>query len=138
MMGDNELWDCSVCTYRNNSEAFKCQVCDTRKGTSTRKPRVTANIVAQQIASSFPPLPPLPPASKYQRSNSKNNSLVESHLQEQIDRDSGRDMEVTVNGVTVVITDYQVIPKQNAPTPIEVEKGFDENIVSPVNEEKET
>ena len=32
----NEKWDCSVCTYKNNSEAFKCLVCDTRKGTSTR------------------------------------------------------------------------------------------------------
>lgn len=26
-------WDCSVCTYRNTaSEAFKCLMCDVRKG----------------------------------------------------------------------------------------------------------
>ena len=30
------VWDCSVCTYRNSAEAFKCDMCDVRKGTSTR------------------------------------------------------------------------------------------------------
>ena len=30
------FWDCSVCTFRNNAEAFKCSMCDVRKGTSTR------------------------------------------------------------------------------------------------------
>ncbi|MPC55958.1 YY1-associated factor 2 [Portunus trituberculatus] len=30
------MWDCSVCTYRNSPEAFKCLMCDVRKGTSTR------------------------------------------------------------------------------------------------------
>lgn len=30
------LWDCSVCTFRNSAEAFKCSICDVRKGTSTR------------------------------------------------------------------------------------------------------
>lgn len=36
-----------------------------------RKPRVTATMVAQQIISSFPPIPPpLPINSKYHRSNS--------------------------------------------------------------------
>lgn len=30
------FWDCSVCTYRNSAEAFKCSICDVRKGTSTR------------------------------------------------------------------------------------------------------
>uniref|UniRef100_A0A3B4A7N8 RanBP2-type domain-containing protein n=1 Tax=Periophthalmus magnuspinnatus TaxID=409849 RepID=A0A3B4A7N8_9GOBI len=30
-------WDCSVCTFRNSAEAFKCVMCDVRKGTSTSK-----------------------------------------------------------------------------------------------------
>uniref|UniRef100_A0A4W5K606 RanBP2-type domain-containing protein n=1 Tax=Hucho hucho TaxID=62062 RepID=A0A4W5K606_9TELE len=30
-------WDCSVCTYKNTAEAFKCMMCDVRKGTSTRE-----------------------------------------------------------------------------------------------------
>ena len=29
-------WDCPICTFRNNAEAFKCSMCDVRKGTSTR------------------------------------------------------------------------------------------------------
>ncbi|ETN76848.1 Zn-finger in Ran binding protein, partial [Necator americanus] len=36
---DAGSWECTVCTYRNRFEAFKCEMCDTRKGTSTRKPR---------------------------------------------------------------------------------------------------
>lgn len=35
-ISDEAYWDCSVCTYRNTSEAFKCAMCDVRKGTSTR------------------------------------------------------------------------------------------------------
>ncbi|PAV83466.1 hypothetical protein WR25_12342 [Diploscapter pachys] len=41
-------WDCSVCTFRNKFEAFSCLMCETRKGTSTRKPRLNDNIVAVQ------------------------------------------------------------------------------------------
>lgn len=33
---DEGYWDCSVCTFRNTAEAFKCSICDVRKGTSTR------------------------------------------------------------------------------------------------------
>lgn len=33
---DDGYWDCSVCTFRNTAEAFKCSICDVRKGTSTR------------------------------------------------------------------------------------------------------
>lgn len=37
-----------VCTFRNKYEAFKCLMCDTRKGTSTRKPRLNPSVVQQQ------------------------------------------------------------------------------------------
>lgn len=33
---DDGYWDCSVCTFKNSAEAFKCLMCDVRKGTSTR------------------------------------------------------------------------------------------------------
>uniref|UniRef100_A0A8C7FB93 RING1 and YY1 binding protein n=1 Tax=Oncorhynchus kisutch TaxID=8019 RepID=A0A8C7FB93_ONCKI len=32
---DDGYWDCSVCTFKNSAEAFKCSICDVRKGTST-------------------------------------------------------------------------------------------------------
>lgn len=49
-MDDTNSWDCSVCTYRNGAEAFKCLMCDVRKGTSTRKPRINLEMVAKQVA----------------------------------------------------------------------------------------
>lgn len=48
---EENYWDCSVCTYRNTAEAFKCLMCDVRKGTSTRKPRINPQLVAQQVSS---------------------------------------------------------------------------------------
>nr|CAD2201426.1 unnamed protein product [Meloidogyne enterolobii] len=41
-------WECTVCTFQNKQEAFKCLMCDTRKGTSTRKPRLNPSVVQQQ------------------------------------------------------------------------------------------
>nr|ACO15532.1 RING1 and YY1-binding protein [Caligus clemensi] len=56
--GDENLWDCSVCTFRNNAEAFKCSMCDVRKGTSTRKPRLNADLVAAQVQQAQALTPP--------------------------------------------------------------------------------
>ncbi|KAK6482448.1 YY1-associated factor 2 isoform X1 [Huso huso] len=73
---DEGYWDCSVCTFRNSAEAFKCMMCDVRKGTSTRrpalriekiedsrrrgvpslrggKPRPVSQLVAQQVTQQF-------------------------------------------------------------------------------------
>ncbi|NP_001012373.1 RING1 and YY1-binding protein B [Danio rerio] len=55
---DNGFWDCSVCTFRNSAEAFKCSICDVRKGTSTRKPRINSQLVAQQVAQQYATPPP--------------------------------------------------------------------------------
>lgn len=43
-------WECSVCTYHNSAEAFKCLMCEVRRGTSTRKPRFNPQVVALQVA----------------------------------------------------------------------------------------
>lgn len=43
-------WECSVCTLRNPSDAFKCLICDVRKEMSTRKPRVNPQHLAAQVA----------------------------------------------------------------------------------------
>lgn len=65
---DDGFWDCSVCTFRNTAEAFKCSICDVRKGTSTRKPRINSQLVAQQVAQQYP-MPP--PAKKERRERSE-------------------------------------------------------------------
>ncbi|VDP31456.1 unnamed protein product [Schistosoma margrebowiei] len=45
---EDDKWDCSVCTYINPKESYKCEICHTRKGTSTRKPRLNTQVVEQQ------------------------------------------------------------------------------------------
>uniref|UniRef100_A0A8C5WLK0 RING1 and YY1 binding protein n=1 Tax=Leptobrachium leishanense TaxID=445787 RepID=A0A8C5WLK0_9ANUR len=55
---DEGYWDCSVCTFKNTAEAFKCSICDVRKGTSTRKPRINSQLVAQQVAQQYATPPP--------------------------------------------------------------------------------
>lgn len=108
-------WDCSVCTYRNTAEAFKCLMCDVRKGTSTRKPRINPQLVAQQVAQQFNPTPPK--THKREKSDKK-SSLSErlspkkkQHLRKlrNVDRSSAETREVTVNNVTVTITEYKPI-----------------------------
>ncbi|XP_034534913.1 RING1 and YY1-binding protein B-like [Notolabrus celidotus] len=63
---DEGYWDCSVCTFRNTAEAFKCSICDVRKGTSTRKPRINSQLVAQQVAQQYP-MPPPPKRERRER-----------------------------------------------------------------------
>jgi len=68
---DEGAWDCSVCTFKNNAEAFKCSMCDVRKGTSTRKPRLNPDLVAAQQAQALtPPPPPFPVAANEQPNTS--------------------------------------------------------------------
>ncbi|XP_020502508.1 RING1 and YY1-binding protein B [Labrus bergylta] len=64
---DEGYWDCSVCTFKNTAEAFKCSICDVRKGTSTRKPRINSQLVAQQVAQQYP-MPPPPKKERRERS----------------------------------------------------------------------
>ncbi|KAL6084930.1 hypothetical protein STEG23_036239, partial [Scotinomys teguina] len=45
---DEGYWDCSVCTFRNSAEAFKCMMCDVRKGTSTRSTLCEAIVSASR------------------------------------------------------------------------------------------
>ncbi|KAL3852274.1 hypothetical protein ACJMK2_015938 [Sinanodonta woodiana] len=128
-IAEEGCWDCSVCTYKNSPEAYKCEMCDVRKGTSTRKPRLNASLVAQQGSQQFaspqpqnPLGPPPPPGVKKEKANStlkkeekgvKVRKVNRSPRLKNIDRSTARHMHVTVGSVTVVITDYQ--PKKSTP-----------------------
>lgn len=49
-IGDESAWwECSLCTYRNLADKFKCEICDLRRGTSTRKPRCNADTIVAQV-----------------------------------------------------------------------------------------
>lgn len=50
-MGGEDIgwWNCSLCTYKNSADKFKCEICDLRRGTSTRKPRSSADTIVAQV-----------------------------------------------------------------------------------------
>ncbi|KAM3609695.1 uncharacterized protein V6R79_018698 [Siganus canaliculatus] len=113
---DDGYWDCSVCTFKNSAEAFKCLMCDVRKGTSTRKPRPVSQLVAQQVNQQFAP----PTHSKKDKKDKsekdksdKEPSLKKKNLKKlrprlkNIDRSSAQHLEVTVGDLTVIITDFK-------------------------------
>ncbi|XP_021432432.1 YY1-associated factor 2 isoform X1 [Oncorhynchus mykiss] len=110
-------WDCSVCTYKNTAEAFKCMMCDVRKGTSTRKPRPVSQLVAQRVAPQFASPTLLPKKDKKDRTDQekndkeptvkKNNHKKMRPRLKNIDRSSAQHLEVTVGDLTVIITDFK-------------------------------
>ncbi|XP_041721261.2 YY1-associated factor 2 [Coregonus clupeaformis] len=112
---DEGNWDCSVCTYKNTAEAFKCMMCDVRKGTSTRKPRPVSQLVAQQVAPQFASPTLLPKKDRKDRAerNDKEPTVKKnSHKKmrprlKNIDRSSAQHLEVTVGDLTVIITDFK-------------------------------
>lgn len=131
---EENYWDCSVCTFRNTAEAFKCLMCDVRKGTSTRKPRINPQLVAQQVAQQqYVPL--LKPGKKEGSGGGGGGSTTSGVKEKErkldkprrknrhpprlknIDRSTAQTNEVTVNNVTVTITEYK--PK--------VKKGSDQS-----------
>uniref|UniRef100_T1IK59 RanBP2-type domain-containing protein n=1 Tax=Strigamia maritima TaxID=126957 RepID=T1IK59_STRMM len=115
---EDNFWDCSVCTYRNSPEAFKCLMCDVRKGTSTRKPRINPQLVAQQAAQHFTQTQPK--IKKESGKEKKGSSLETKSVRKtrpklkNVDRTSAQHKAVTVNNVTVIITEFQ--PKRRPST----------------------
>uniref|UniRef100_UPI00358FE116 YY1-associated factor 2-like isoform X1 n=1 Tax=Myxine glutinosa TaxID=7769 RepID=UPI00358FE116 len=99
-------WDCSVCTYRNTAEAFKCSMCDVRKGTSTRKPKLNSQIAAQQF--SPPPQPKKEKKEKLEPVNPSSSKRIKKQRPalKNVDRSSPQHLAVTVGSVTVIITDF--------------------------------
>lgn len=124
---EEQVWDCSVCTYRNTAEAFKCLMCDVRKGTSTRKPRLNAQLVAQQLgpssgrrgassrlrAGAGSPTGSSSAARGEGEGEGEGRGGRHSHhgsgrpRLKNVDRSSGQQRAVTVNNVTVIITEFQ-------------------------------
>ncbi|XP_030624755.1 RING1 and YY1-binding protein A isoform X2 [Chanos chanos] len=76
LSADDGFWDCSVCTFKNSAEAFKCSICDVRKGTSTRKPRLNPQLVAQQVAQQYASPPP-PKKERRERSEKERRGMPE-------------------------------------------------------------
>ncbi|NXA65421.1 YAF2 factor, partial [Mohoua ochrocephala] len=116
---DEGYWDCSVCTFRNSAEAFKCLMCDHYACLyicAHRKPRPVSQLVAQQVPQQFVP----PTQSKKEKkdkvekekSEKETTSKKNSHKKtrprlKNVDRSSAQHLEVTVGDLTVIITDFK-------------------------------
>nr|CAB3267815.1 YY1-associated factor 2-like [Phallusia mammillata] len=115
----DEYWDCSVCTYTNSPEAFKCSICDVRKGTSTRKPRLNQHIVAQQEATRLVAQMPQGQLGKeflIEKDDEEVKSIEETGCKptktpkcktKSNDQNLPFTMAVTVNNVTVMFTELK-------------------------------
>lgn len=118
--GNGQLasWECSVCTYKNIEEEFKCAMCETRKGTSTRKPRATSQTQVVQIQALAAELV-AKQTNALLRKQRRRHIRLQNRVTGQntasytrpgrlknVDRSRGTKINVTVNNVTVVITDY--------------------------------
>lgn len=90
---------------RKKHENSDTQICFEILGTSTRKPRLNSALVnAQQIQLPGSSNPNGPKSSKLSRGKNKRSKYVRL---KNIDRTTGQTREVTVNSVTVVITEYK-------------------------------
>lgn len=78
-------------------------------GTSTRKPRLNSALVAQQAATQIQfPGSSNPHGSKSSNKMSRNKNKRSKYVRlKNIDRTTGQTREVTVNSVTVFITEYK-------------------------------
>ena len=138
------FWDCSVCTYKNNPEAFKCIMCDVRKGTSTRKSRINPDLVAVQVQQALlPPPPPQRPGfnplgepssshgtdeigepspgpstqkkpKAVPKPRKPRQNIRQSKLKD-VDHSTATTMDVTVDDVTIQITEYKLKKKETPP-----------------------
>jgi len=131
------LWECSICTYKNNPEAFKCMMCGVSKGTSTRKSRINPDHLAVQVQQALLPQQPQKqrgagghgeassssststavteepgPSSSQKKKNNypkqrkPRTPKIRSQL-ENIDPASATVYDITVDSVTVQITEYK-------------------------------
>ena len=127
------LWECTICTYKNNPEAFKCIMCGVSKGTSTRKSRINPDHLAVQVQQALLPPPPVqkpranssfgessssleesgqgPSSSHKKKSTPKGRkpktTKARSQL-ENIDPSTATTMDITVDDVTIPITEYKL------------------------------
>uniref|UniRef100_A0A8B9JKV8 RING1 and YY1 binding protein b n=1 Tax=Astyanax mexicanus TaxID=7994 RepID=A0A8B9JKV8_ASTMX len=97
---DDGYWDCSVCTFRNSAEAFKCSICDVRKGTSTRY----GVFLFTRPSWRFSP--------KREEKKENNKTMTRQTLNilpklKNVDRSTAQQLAITVGNVTVIITDFK-------------------------------
>ncbi|KAI3389736.1 hypothetical protein SNEBB_008148 [Seison nebaliae] len=51
MTKNSKNWECSACTYLNRPSLFRCEICETSRGTSSRRPRLRNSTISTSISS---------------------------------------------------------------------------------------
>ncbi|CAH8463256.1 unnamed protein product [Heterobilharzia americana] len=104
---EDDKWDCSVCTYINPKESYKCEICHTRKGTSTRKPRLNTQVVEQQQLIAQTILKEKDDEHKKKRESRCKQAVSSNFRLKHFDRSSPLLFEIFANGYSVIITEFQ-------------------------------
>ncbi|KAF6776095.1 hypothetical protein AHF37_04444, partial [Paragonimus kellicotti] len=114
---DDDKWECSVCTYINPSESYKCEMCFMRKGTSTRKPRLNPQVVEQQQLIAQAILKEKDDDSRKKKTERVGEKIGPTGIAHRsiklknFDRSSPLLFEIFANGYSVVITEFQLKSK---------------------------
>lgn len=121
-------WNCTVCTFENKSESFKCKMCHVRRGSSSRQSSINPLLATQQYRPTSHQNQKKHHLSKQKDPLNKNKKQSikigrggkrsrASHAAKisNIDRKSGRSLAITVNNVTVTFTEYKLKPKKTNP-----------------------
>lgn len=155
------LWECSICTYKNNPEAFKCMMCGVSKGTSTRKSRINPDHLAVQVQQALLPQQPQKQRGTHGESSSSSSQVhdepgtssgsqkkknnypkqrkprtpkIKSQL-ENIDPSSAVVYDITVDDVAIQITEYK---QKKSDVNISREGSSSRDARDPLNSSKNT
>ncbi|KAL3309872.1 hypothetical protein Ciccas_011574 [Cichlidogyrus casuarinus] len=96
---NEDSWDCATCTYKNSKESFRCAICLTRKGTSTRKTKVNCDVISQQEL--------IQQTIVSRKKSSRPLCAARIPKLKNVDRSRPYFVEVFANGFSVVITEFK-------------------------------
>lgn len=107
---DEDMWDCSFCTYKNRPVSNKCEMCSVAKGSSTRRPRLTQ--IAQQFAKIESQM--VQDRKKEKRKETLQQKIKTpkhsstSSISNASNLTNVHTIPITVKGITVFMTEYEV------------------------------
>eukprot|EP00731_Ephydatia_muelleri_P001127 Em0001g1127a len=112
-------WSCPTCTFINKAGSFKCSVCSTPRGTSTRQVKFHLGTIEQQYAAECLSSSSTSSARGKKkvrgRGGGTSSNTITSKLRhsqcpwpklDNIDRSNPVQKAITVNSITVLITEY--------------------------------
>jgi len=128
-------WNCTVCTFENKAESFKCKMCHVRRGSSSRQSSINPLLATQQYRPTSHQNHKKHHMTKQRDISNKNKKQklkvgrigkrrqARAAKISNIDRKSGRSLAITVNNVTVTFTEYNLKPNKVSTTKNKTKKN---------------